>query len=60
MKPLEGQNIEKRNVASLHGSDVEPLSKLAAASEAQRAEHFRFTEADKTLLAAVLAEDNDT
>ena len=58
MKPRPGQDISKQNVATLNGGEVEPLSKLAAQQEDQRAENFGLEEEDKDLLAEVLASED--
>jgi hypothetical protein len=55
MKPAAGLDISQGSVAALHGEDVQPLSKLAARTDEERAEHFTFTEEDQKLLDEVLA-----
>ena len=57
MKPASGLDISTKNVAFLDGYDVQPLSKLAAHNDNERAERFAFTEKDDALLQEVLAAD---
>lgn len=58
MKPAPGLDISTKGVAVLYGDDVQPLSKLAAHNENERAERFAFTGSDEELLQEVLAADN--
>ena len=59
MKPAPGLDISKKSVAVLDGYAVQPLSKLAAHNETERAERFAFTDKDEALLEEVLAADNE-
>lgn len=59
MKPEPDLDISAKNVAAIHGNDVQPLSKLAAHNDKERAEHFTFTDEDRELLDKVLSEDGD-
>ena len=54
MLPVPGQNIRRRDVTTPLNAEVQPISALAAESEAQRAENFPFTDEDQALLDAVL------
>ena len=40
--------------AAIYGEEGSPLSKLAARTDSERAEHFEFTDEDRELLAEVL------
>ena len=58
MKPAADIRFSTRNVTEVHGGNVEPLSKLAAVRDSERAEHFAFTAEDRQLLEDVLAEED--
>ena len=45
MKPEPDLDISAKNVAALHGNDVQPLSKLAAQNDKERAELEDFADA---------------
>ena len=59
VKPAPGLDISTPRAAVLDGDNVEPLSKLAAQNENERAERFTFRDEDAELLQQVLAADND-
>jgi hypothetical protein len=59
VKPAPGLDISTKSVAVLDGDDVQPLSKLAAHNENERAERFAFTDKDEELLQEVLAADDE-
>lgn len=58
VKPRENLDISTTLGVAPRGEDVEPLSRIRARREGERAEHFEFTEEDKKLLAEVLAQAN--
>lgn len=57
MKPARDLDISKRNVSRPRDGQVQPISKLAAAKEDQKADRFAFTDEDRQILADVLASD---
>jgi hypothetical protein len=58
VKPRENLDISTSLGVAPRGEDVEPLSRIGARTEDERAEHFEFTGEDKKLLAEVLAQTN--
>jgi hypothetical protein len=56
VKPLPNLDVSTTIGVAPLGGDVEPLSRIAAVTDRERAEHFDFTDEDKELLEEVLSQ----